>query len=122
MWEVIGTDEIADWYHNELTDEQRGAVDARVDLLEATGPTLGRPTVDTIQMSKHQNMKELRCSKDGVLRILFMFDPLRQAILLLGGDKSEGGEWSDWYLTAVPHADSLYDEYLQELRDEGLIP
>lgn len=122
MWEVIGTDEFAAWYLDELTDEQRGAVDARVDLLEATGPTLGRPTVDTIQASKHHNLKELRCSKDGALRILFIFDPLRQAVLLLGGDKSEDEEWNDWYLTAVPRADALYDEYLNELRDEGLIP
>src|SRR5687767_10927152 len=27
--------------------------------------------------------------------VLFMFDPRRQVILLLGGDKS--GEWSAWY-------------------------
>lgn len=67
-------------------------------------------------------MKELRCSKDGALRILLIFDPLRQAVLLLGGDKGEGSRWNDWYATAVPQADSLYDAYLDELRDEGLIP
>jgi hypothetical protein len=121
VWEVVGTDEFAEWY-GQLTDEQAGAVDARVDLLEATGPSLGRPTVETIKTSRHPNMKELRCSKDGVLRILFIFDPVRQAVLLLGGDKGEGARWNDWYLTAVPRADDLYDEYLQELRDEGLIP
>lgn len=122
MWEVEGTDEFAVWYLEQLTDDQRGAVDARVDLLEDSGPALGRPTVDTIETSRHQNMKELRCSKDGTLRILFIFDPLRRAILLLGGDKAEGSRWNDWYSTAVPQADDLYDQYLQELRDEGLIP
>ncbi len=48
-------------------------------------------------------MKELRAAKGGALRVLFSFDPRRQAILLLGGDKS--GEWNDWYEWAVPLAD-----------------
>ena len=64
-------------------------------------------------------MKELRASQDGALRVLFMFDPRRQVILLLGGDKS--GDWTAWYEDAVPQADDLYDNYLDELRDEGLI-
>lgn len=58
-------------------------------------------------------------AKDGALRVLFMFDPRRQAILLLGGDKS--GAWNDWYEWAIPAADDLYDDYLDELRQEGLI-
>ena len=40
-------------------------------------------------------------------------------ILLLGGDKS--GQWNEWYEVAVPTADDLYDEYLDELRREGSI-
>ena len=51
--------------------------------------------------------------------MLFVFDPRRQVILLLGGDKS--GQWDDWYGWAIPVADRLYEVYLQELRDEGLI-
>jgi hypothetical protein len=43
-----------------------------------------------------------------------MFDPRRQLILLLGGDKS--GEWNDWYEAAIPLADELYDDYLDQLR------
>jgi hypothetical protein len=62
-------------------------------------------------------MKELRVSRGGTLRILFIFDPLRQALLLLGGDKT--GNWNDWYQDAVPRADALYEEYLTELRSEG---
>jgi hypothetical protein len=64
-------------------------------------------------------MKELRASAGGALRVLFMFDPRRQVILLLGGNKS--GAWNEWYEEAVPVADDLYDEYLEELRKEGLI-
>jgi hypothetical protein len=60
-------------------------------------------------------------SEGGALRVLFMFDPRRQVIMLLGGDKS--GRWTEWYVngSAVPPAYDLYDEYLDELRKEGLI-
>jgi len=61
----------------------------------------------------------LRCSKDGTLRVLFIFDPLRQAVLLLGGTKAAEG-WTEWYRWAIPRADDLYDEYLKELEDEGM--
>lgn len=121
VWEVLGTDEFAAWYLT-LTDEQTGAIDARVDMLEHDGPTLGRPVVDSIQGSRHHNMKELRCSKEGALRVLFIFDPVRRAVLLLGGNKADQSAWSKWYLTAVPHADDLYVDYLRELREEGLLP
>lgn len=77
---------------------------------------LGRPRVDLIKGSRHKNMKELRISSGGALRILFAFDPRRTAILLLGGDKS--GQWNEWYRVAVPLADDLYDEYLAELEAE----
>lgn len=119
VWEIVGTDEFAEWYRS-LNLDQAAAIDTRVEALAADGPTLGRPTVDSMKASRHH--KELRCSKDGALRVLFAFDPIRQAVLLLGGDKSEGSAWSAWYATAVPHADDLFDIYLQELRDEGLLP
>jgi hypothetical protein len=61
----------------------------------------------------------LGASQGGALRVLFMFDPRRQVILLVGGDKT--GDWSDWYEKAIPLADDLYDRYLAELQDEGLI-
>jgi hypothetical protein len=51
------------------------------------------------------------------MRVLFAFDPVRVAILLLGGDKSD--RWAAWYEQAIPQADGLYDEHLAELRDEG---
>ena len=102
-----------------MSPDQKAAVTDRVDMLEERGPDLGRPIVERIHTSRHQNMKELRAAKGGALRVLFIFDPRRQVILLLGGDKS--GEWNAWYEWAVPEADDLYDVYLAELRDEGLI-
>jgi hypothetical protein len=64
-------------------------------------------------------MRELRIQKGGrLIRVFYAFDPRRIAILLIGGDKT-GDE--RFYETYVPRADTLYDEYLDELREEGLI-
>jgi hypothetical protein len=118
MWEVEVTDQFNEWWDG-LTADQQDSVTDRVDLLAESGPDLGRPVVERIHSSRHHNMKELRAAKGGALRVLFMFDPRRQVILLLGGDKS--GEWDAWYRWAVPLADDLYDTHLTELHDEGLI-
>lgn len=59
-WEAEATDEFIDWW-NTLTETQQEAIDARVRLLQQRGPSLGRPTVETIKSSRHHRMKELRC-------------------------------------------------------------
>ncbi len=120
MWEVEFTDKFGDWWDT-LTVEQQAAVADRVELLVERGPSLRRPSVGTVKSSRHKNMKELRASSSraGALRVLFAFDPRRHAILLLGGDKS--GNWGAWYDWAVPAADDLYDLYLRELAEEGLL-
>src|ERR1700727_1212940 len=57
--------------------------------LREYGPSLGRPEVDTLNDSRYANMKELRFKADGgVWRIAFAFDPLRNAVLLVAGDKA----------------------------------
>lgn len=111
VWEVLYTNEFGCWFESLDGDRQDAVID-RVELLEAEGPALGRPTVDTIRGSRHSNMKEPRVSKGGAIRILFAFDPQRQAVLLLGGDKS--GQWQSWYLEAIPVADDLFDDDLQD--------
>ncbi|OBF47114.1 hypothetical protein A5778_25440 [Mycolicibacterium monacense] len=85
------------------------SVTGAIDLLEAEGPALGRPTVDRVNGSKFHNMKELRPAGTSV-RILFIFDPQRQAILLLGGDKA--GNWRSWYDENIPVADERYTRWL----------
>ena len=120
-WEVEVTDEFIDWWH-ELTERQQEAITARVRLLQERGPSLGRPSVDGIKQSRHQNMKELRASQEGALRVLFAFDPRSAAILLIGGNKAPDGSsptWNDWYSEFVPIADDLYDEHLRLLQEEG---
>jgi hypothetical protein len=118
IWEVEYTDQFGEWFA-ELTDAQQLAIANKIDELKEGGPNLGRPTVDTIVSSKLSNLKELRCTRKGYLRVLFVFDPRRTAILLLGGDKT--GEWESWYKTAIPEAEALYTQYLEELRSEGLL-
>ena len=65
-------------------------------LLEA-GPELGRPLADRIQHSRLTNLKELRPGSAGrsEIRILYLFDPRRNAVLLAAGDKA--GKWEAWY-------------------------
>ncbi len=60
-------------------------------------------------------MKELRPGSAGTseIRILFAFDPVRRAVLLVAGDKS--GNWQHWYETAIPAADERYDLHLTEI-------
>ncbi|WP_419553543.1 type II toxin-antitoxin system RelE/ParE family toxin [Candidatus Poriferisodalis sp.] len=118
MWEVEYADEFEHWWLG-LTEAQQEALDDRVMLLAEVGPGLKRPVVGEIKASRHANMKELRASRGGALRVLFAFDPRRHAILLLGGDKS--GLWKDWYRTAIPAADDLYDRHLTALAEQGPI-
>ena len=107
-WEVILLDEVDHWYCA-LDQETTGAVSGAIDLLEQEGPTLGRPTVDKVSGSKFHNMKELRSTGTSI-RILFIFDPNRQAILLLGGDKQ--GNWKGWYDQNIPVAEKRYENWL----------
>jgi len=84
---------------------------AAIRVLRDQGPALGRPLVDVIEGSQHSNMKELRPGSTGrtEVRVLFAFDAQRQAILLLGGDKS--GNWSGWYDMNIPIADQRFSEH-----------
>jgi hypothetical protein len=118
-WEVEVTDKFTEWYDG-LPDDQAEAVENVIEVLEDQGPTLKRPLVGLIETSRYRNMKELIVSVGGQeLRVLFIFDPRQTAILLLGGDKA--GEWTRWYQREVPRADDLYEEYLRELKEEGLL-
>ena len=112
-WTVSFADEF-DPEFDALDEEIQDAILARVLLLEREGPSLGRPHVDTLTGSKHANMKELRCTAaGGVWRIAFAFDPDRQAILLVGGDKSGGSE-KRFYKQLIARADDRFDRHLAQ--------
>lgn len=76
---------------------------------------MGRPLVDRIKGSSYHNMKELRPASTGgsEVRILFIFDPRRQAIMLTAGDKA--GDWKIWYQRNIPLADQRYEEHLANI-------
>lgn len=110
-WDIYFTNVAEEWILG-LDDADYRSIMAAVELLEEHGPSLGRPAVDRIEGSRHHNMKELRSFR-GNLRALFAFDPERDAIILLGGDKTDN--WTGWYARNLPIADKLYDQHLHEL-------
>ncbi len=90
---------------------------AHARLLAEFGPNLGRPTVDTLKGSRHTNMKELRFSWNGqVWRVAFAFDPLRQAILLVGGNKG-GADQRRFYNRMIQIADQRYQDHKKSLTE-----
>jgi hypothetical protein len=118
-WNIEITDDFLEWFRT-LDDGQQDAIRTDIQILENMGPSLGRPYVDSIKGSKHSNMKELRTMHSRRhLRTFFAFDPRRTAILLIGGDKTGS---KSFYDRMVPIADELFDQYLREIRKEGLIP
>jgi len=42
--------------------------------------------------------------------MLFVFDPQRQAVLLVAGDKAE--DWTRWYRDAIKQAEDRYARFL----------
>ena len=85
---VLFTDEFESWW-NSLSIEEQESVTYSVDLLAHTAPGPAH-------------------------RVLYAFDPERNAVLLIGGDKT-GNE--QWYETFVPLADRLYERRLHELEE-----
>ena len=101
---------------NALSNSVRREMLAKVELLEEFGPHLGRPHADTLYGSKHANMKELRFDAgNGIWRIAFAFDPSRQAILLVAGNKS-GVKEKRFYKQLIEKADSRFDDHLISLK------
>ena len=113
-WSIVFSDQVGEWL--DVVDvETYEQVMAAVRVLGEDGPHLGRPLVDTVKGSRHKNLKELRPGSTGrsEVRILFAFDPRRQAILILAGDKS--GQWDEWYRKNIPFADAYFEEHLRGL-------
>ena len=109
-WSVEFHPKCEEWADS-LDQDDAEALLAAVRVLRDEGPSLGRPLVDTIHGSRHKNMKELRPGSTGrtEMRLLFAFDRVRRAILLVGGDK--GGDWAGWYVENIPIADDRFDEH-----------
>ncbi len=110
--EIIVTDEFKLWFEG-LNESEQEAIDRIVGLLQERGVTLEFPFSSGIKGSKVAGMRELRIQHVGhPYRILYAFDPIRQAILLVGGDKTGDNRW---YEKAIRLADKLFSEYLRGL-------
>jgi hypothetical protein len=115
-WDVIADEDFAAWLLDQSDKVQVGVASA-VAVLAEFGPQLGRPRVDTVYGSDFDNMKELRLKVGrSPYRVLFAFDPIRRAILLVGGDK---GRDQRWYEVNIPIADERFRRHLAKRKDEG---
>nr|WP_198029259.1 type II toxin-antitoxin system RelE/ParE family toxin [Actinoplanes sp. N902-109] len=117
------TAEVRDWLRSlrQADSETYRTVNIALDMLAEIGPGLGRPLVDSVRGSTIGNLKELRprSGRDIAVRVLFVFDPWSQAVLLVAGNKA--GAWTRWYEVAVPEAEKAYEGWLtaEEERRQG---
>jgi hypothetical protein len=115
-WQVVFVEEFASWLAKITTREREVVVEALHEL-SSHGPTLGRPFVDHIKGSNFNNLKELR-PRGTSIRVLFIFDPMRNAVMLVGGDKSNN--WKSWYSQNIKIAEERYRKYLKEVNGQFL--
>jgi hypothetical protein len=116
-WVVAIGDEFEPEFYA-LPEEVQEEILALALLLQQFGPQLGRPRADTLDGSRHANMKELRfAAADGEWRVAFAFDPKRKAILLVAGDKS-GGSQKRFYRDLIKKADERFGAHLRRLKKE----
>lgn len=113
---VVNTSIVFDEWFENLEEDLQDSIAFSVGVLEQHGYQLGRPHVDTLSGSKMKNLKELRVQYENTpYRILFAFDPEREALLLIGGNKASSKRW---YEDMIPKAETIFEEHLAEL-DKG---
>jgi hypothetical protein len=113
-WTVLEHPEFAE-ERRFLPDEVSDKLDELSAILEEFGPNLGRPLVDTLAGSKHSNMKEIRFALGGPWRFAIAFDPERNAVILVGGNK-QGASEALFYRKLIGTADRRFNEWLRANR------
>ena len=112
-WTVLFHQEFDKWF----AGQEEGIEDeiwVFIGLLERFGPNLARPQADGVKGSEFSNLKELRLQYKGrPWRVLFAFDPNRNAILLVGGAKVGKKKWYDVH---IPIADERFARHLESLK------
>ncbi len=113
--EVFNTNEFGEWFDELTADEQEdGAYVVR--LLEQDGLGLRHPYSSALAASKYA-FRELRPKKGASpLRVIYAFDPRRDAVLILGGDK---GSDAKFYRRIIKRAETIWKDYLAE-QEQGL--
>lgn len=112
MVRVFYTDEFGSWF--DALDEQDGeSIGFVIDLLAEEGIGLGYPHSSALQGSRYA-LRELRPKRGrSPLRVVYAFDPRRDSVLIIGGDK--GGDPS-FYERIIGRAERIWEEYLVEAR------
>ena len=110
MAEVVFTNEFETWW-NDLDQGQQEDVAAHVQVLRDRGASLAFPRSSAVHGSRIA-LRELRVQSGGrPLRVFYAFDPSRQAVLLIGGDKTGQDRF---YEEMIPLAERIFQEYLRE--------
>lgn len=114
-WEIESSEEFDTWFL-ELDEKSKEVVLERTLLLQEFGPNLGRPYSDTLKGTNgKRNLKELRCQTDKhVLRVAYYFDRVRNAFLLIGGDK-KGKNSKRFYFDLIRTAEKIILRHEKEL-------
>ncbi|MDE3021735.1 MAG: type II toxin-antitoxin system RelE/ParE family toxin [Pseudomonadota bacterium] len=113
--EIEYTDEFGIWWDS-LSALEQASIEAVIQLLEEHGAYLTFPHCSGVNQSRFNHMRELRIQHQGKpYRVLYIFNPKRDAILLLGGDKTGQDRW---YEVHIPIADRLYEAHLEKLDQE----
>lgn len=114
LWSVLLADEFKRWFIAQ-TEAMQADILAVIEVLQVRGPQLSRPHADTLNGSKHSNMKELRVQHKGhPVRVAYAFDPQRSAIVLCAGDKTGLNE-KRFYQQLIKEADAIFDRHLASL-------
>lgn len=107
--EVLVTKVFEQWWDG-LNIEEQKSLAVVVAMLEERGVTLPFPYSSAIAGSA--KLRELRIQHGGEpYRVIYAFDPRRNAVLLLGGKKTGRDRWYDIY---IPKAEKLFAAYLKE--------
>lgn len=115
MWTVLFSQRFDDWLC-EQDDALQEKILADLRKLQVYGPELPRPYADTIKGSRYKKMKELRIQFTGrPIRAFYAFDPVRRAIVLCAGDKSNDKRF---YEKLVRIAEDEFTAHLKTLESK----
>jgi hypothetical protein len=116
MTAIAGTEEFNAWLAG-LDDREKRSVDRVVAMLAAHGIALGEPHSSAVRGSRFP-LRELRPKRgSSALRVIHAFDPRREALLLLGGNKATDARF---YRRAIQRAEALWLDHVEGLRREDL--
>jgi hypothetical protein len=112
MVRVFATDEFSEWF-DDLDQVHVDPVIIAVSKLELDGVALGHPASSAIKGASFA-LRELRVKSSGhALRVFYAFDPRRDAVLIIGGDKT-GRNSDGFYAEKVRESERIWKTYLAE--------